>query len=161
VLSTGIIPQDNPLLAQQLKIPLNEDRFYTEAHVKLRPVDFSADGIYLCGLAHSPRFIEESILQAKATGARAATILSKEHLETIGNIAHVTSRNCTGCQLCVEVCPYDALEFDEERRVVTVNEILCQGCGACSAVCPSGVSQQNTFTKKQIISMIDACLEGG
>jgi heterodisulfide reductase subunit A len=159
VLSTGIIPQDNTALAQQLKVPLTEDAFYAEAHVKLRPIDFSADGIFLCGLAHSPRFIEESILQAKATGARAATILSKEYLETKGNIARVISRNCAGCQLCIEACPYDAITFDEEKKVVVVNEILCQGCGACSAVCPSGVSQQNTFTKRQILSMIDACLE--
>ena len=159
VLSTGIIPQDNTPLAQQLKVPLNEDLFYSEAHVKLRPIDFSADGIFLCGLAHSPRFIEESIMQAKATGARAATILSKKYLETKGNIARVISRNCAGCQLCVEMCPYDAISFDEERKIVVVNEILCQGCGACSVVCPSGTSQQNTFTKRQIVSMIDACLE--
>jgi heterodisulfide reductase subunit A-like polyferredoxin len=159
VLSTGIIPQENKTLAQLLKVPLNEDEFYSEAHVKLRPIDFSADGIFLCGLAHSPRFIEESIMQAKATGARAATILSKKYLETKGNIARVVSRNCAGCQICVEMCPYDAISFDEERKIVVVNEILCQGCGACSVVCPSGTSQQNTFTKRQIVSMIDACLE--
>jgi len=158
ILSAGIIPPDNSILTQKLKVPLNEDRFYAEAHVKLRPVDFSADGIFLCGLAHSPRFLEESIIQAKATGARAATILSKSYLETKGNIAHITSRNCSGCKLCIDVCSYDAIEFDEERRVVKVNEILCQGCGSCATICPSGVSQQNTFTKKQVISMIDACL---
>jgi heterodisulfide reductase subunit A-like polyferredoxin len=159
ILSTGIVPQDNKQLAQLLKVPLNEDEFYAEAHVKLRPIDFSADGIFLCGLAHSPRFIEESIVQAKATGARAATILSKKYLETIGNIAKVISRNCAGCQLCIEACPYDAISYDEEKKIVVVNEILCQGCGACSVVCPSGTSQQNTFTKRQIVSMIDACLE--
>jgi heterodisulfide reductase subunit A len=159
VLSAGIIPQENHHLAQLLKVPLNQDGFYAEAHVKLRPIDFSADGIFLCGLAHSPRFIDEAILQAKATGARAATILSKKYLETIGNIARVISRNCSGCQLCVEACPYDAISYDEEKKIVIVNEILCQGCGACSVVCPSGTSQQNTFTKRQIVSMIDACLE--
>jgi heterodisulfide reductase subunit A len=159
VLSAGIIPPDNSTFAQKLKIPLNEDRFYAEAHVKLRPIDFSVDGIFLCGLAHSPRFLEESILQAKATGARAATILSKPYLKTKGNIAQITSRNCAGCKLCIDVCSYDAIEFDEENKIVKVNEILCQGCGSCAAICPSGVSQQNKFTKKQVISMIDACLE--
>jgi len=159
ILSAGIVPQDNTVLAQQLKVPLNEDKFYAEAHVKLRPIDFSADGIFLCGLAHSPRFIEEAITQAKATGARAATILSKKYLETKGNIARVISRKCVGCQLCIEACPYDAITFDEDHNIVVVNEILCQGCGACSVVCPSGTSQQNTFTKRQIVSMIDTCLE--
>ena len=159
VLSTGIVPQDNMPLAQQLKVPLNQDQFYAEAHVKLRPIDFSADGIYLCGLAHSPRFIEESILQAKATAARAATILSKEYLETKGNIARIRNRNCVGCKQCIEICPYDAISFDEEKQIAVVNEILCQGCGACTTICPSGTTQQNTFTKKQLLSMIDACLE--
>jgi len=159
VLSAGVIPAENISLAQQLKVPLNQDAFFAEAHVKLRPIDFSADGIYLCGLAHSPRFIEESILQAKATAARAATILSKEYLETKGNIARIRNRNCVACKLCIEICPYDAISFDEEKQLAVVNEILCQGCGACATVCPSGTSQQNTFTKKQLLSMIDACLE--
>jgi heterodisulfide reductase subunit A len=159
ILSSGIIPPENSIFTQKLKIPLNEDKFYTEAHVKLRPVDFSADGIFLCGMAHSPRFLEESIIQAKATGARAVTILSKPYLKTKGNIAHISSRNCAGCKLCIDVCSYDAIEFDEEKKIVKVNEILCQGCGSCTAICPSGVSQQNEFTKKQVISMIDACLE--
>jgi len=154
-----MVPGKNRELAQKLKVPLNADGFYSEAHMKLRPVDFSADGIFLCGIAHSPRFLEETILQAKATGARAATILSREYLETKGNVARVSSRNCAGCQLCLQICPYDAIEFDEDRKVVKVNEILCQGCGACAAICPSGTSQQSSFTKKQIMSMIDACLK--
>jgi len=159
VLSTGIVPGDNSELAQKLKVPLNTDGFYSEAHMKLRPVDFSGDGIFLCGTAHSPRFIEEAVLQGKASASRAATILSREYLETKGNVAKVISRNCAGCQLCLQICPYDAIDFDEDKKVVIVNEILCQGCGACAAICPSGTSQQSSFTKKQIISMIDACLD--
>ncbi len=157
-LSTGIVPKDNNELAQQLKVPLNADGFYSEAHMKLRPVEFSADGIYLCGLAHSPRFMDESIAQAQGAAAKAATILSRDHLETSGNIAEVSKRKCAGCQLCVGVCPYEAIEFQEDERIVVVNEILCQGCGACSAVCPSGTAEQKSFTKKQIMSMIDECI---
>ncbi len=159
VLSTGIVPRDNSTVAQLLKVPLTSDGFFSEAHMKLRPVDFSADGLYLCGTAHSPRFIEETILQAKATAARAATILSRDELETKGNVAQITARKCAGCQLCLTICPYDAIEYDERTRTVRVNEILCQGCGACAAICPSGTSQQSSFTKKQLVAMIDACLE--
>jgi len=158
VLSTGMVPAENHDIAQKLKVPLNADGYFSEAHMKLRPVDFSGDGIFLAGTAHSPRFIEEAVLQGQATGARAATILSREFLETKGNVARVSSRNCAGCQLCLQVCPYDAIDFDEDKKVVSVNEILCQGCGACTAVCPSGTSQQSSFTKKQILSMIDASI---
>ncbi len=158
VLSTGMVPKDNSDIAQKLKVPLNQDGYFSEAHMKLRPVDFSGDGIFLAGTAHSPRFLEEAILQGKATAARAGTILSREFLETKGNIARVSSRNCAGCQLCVQICPYDAIDYDEEKKVVNVNEILCQGCGACAAICPSGTSQQTSFTKRQIMSMIDASL---
>ena len=160
VLSPAIVPREGSIeLATQLKVPLNKEGFYQEAHTKFRPVDFSTDGIYLCGLAHSPRFIEETIVQAKAASARALTILSKEHMEAKENIARVSSRNCTGCKICIEVCPYDTLTFDEEKKIAVVNDILCQGCGTCTVVCPSGVSQQNKFTKRQILSMVDACLE--
>lgn len=159
VLSCGVVPADNSSLSKLLKAPLDEDGFFSEAHVKLRPVDFAVDGVFVCGLVHSPRFVEESIVQAKAAAARAATILSKEFLETKGNIASIKNRSCSGCKLCLEVCPYDAISFDEEEGVAVVNSILCQGCGACAAVCPNGANQQNTFTKRQIISMIDACLE--
>ncbi len=160
VLSRGIVPQDNTDLSRQLKVPLNSDSFFSEAHVKLRPVDFSADGIFLCGMAHSPRFIEEAIIQAKATAARAVTILSRESLETLGNISHVNPRYCAGCRMCIDVCPYDAIDFDQEKRIAVVNEILCQGCGACATACPGGVSQQNTFTKRQVFAMIDSFMEG-
>jgi len=159
VLSCGVVPADNSALSKLLKAPLDVDGFFSEAHVKLRPVDFAVDGVFVCGLAHSPRFVEESIVQAKAAAARAATILSKEFLETKGNIASIKNRSCSGCKLCLEVCPYEAISFDEEDGIAVVNSILCQGCGACAAVCPNGANQQNTFTKRQIISMIDACLE--
>ena len=159
VLSTGMIPGDNREIAELLKIPVNEDGFFAEAHAKLRPVDFANDGIYLCGTAHSPRFIEESITQAGAVASRAARVLSKETLETSGIVVQVNPRKCTGCEVCVDICAYDAREYDPEKGYVTVNEVLCQGCGACAAACPNKATRQNKFTAKQIFSMINVLYE--
>ncbi|MBN1900724.1 FAD-dependent oxidoreductase [Candidatus Sumerlaeota bacterium] len=156
VLSTGIVPGDNEKIAQLLKVPLNSDKFFVEAHAKLRPVDFANDGVYLCGTAHSPRFVSESITQAQAAAARALTVLSRKTLKTKGIVVQVNPRKCVGCEICVGVCSYEARRFDPEKGYVTVNEILCQGCGACAAACPNGATQQNQFTSKQIFSMIDA-----
>jgi len=156
VLSPGIIPNHNQDLAQILKVPLTGDRFFLEAHVKLRPIDFAADGIFLCGLAHSPRFIEESISQANGVSHRAATILSKDHLESQGTVVYVNERWCTGCGTCVSVCPYDAREIDVTTGIAKIKEVLCQGCGACAVACPSGATQQKGFEKRQILCMVDA-----
>ncbi|MCX6999770.1 MAG: FAD-dependent oxidoreductase [Candidatus Sumerlaeota bacterium] len=156
VLSVGIIPAENEEVAKLLKVPLGADGFFAEAHAKLRPVDFASDGIFLCGTAHSPRFVDEVVTQGRAAASRAMTILSKETLETKGIIVRVNPRLCSGCELCVEVCAYSAREYDAEKGYVTVNEVLCQGCGVCSAACPSGASQQNGFSTKQILSMIDS-----
>ena len=156
VLSAGIVPAENEKIARLLKIPLNSDRFFVEAHAKLRPVDFASDGMYLCGTAHSPRFVSESVTQAKAAAARSLTILTRDTLKTKGIVVQVNPRRCVGCEACVHVCAYDAREFDAEKGYVTVNEILCQGCGACSVACPNGATQQNQFTRKQIYSMIDS-----
>ncbi|MGA1794409.1 MAG: FAD-dependent oxidoreductase [bacterium] len=156
VLSPGIIPNHNQDLAQILKVPLTGDHFFLEAHVKLRPIDFAADGIFLCGLAHSPRFIEESISQANGVSQRAATILSKDHLESQGTVVYVNERWCTGCGTCVAVCPYDAREIDVTTGIARIKEVLCQGCGACAVACPSGATQQKGFEKRQILCMVDA-----
>jgi heterodisulfide reductase subunit A-like polyferredoxin len=159
VLSTGVVPAHNEIIGQLLKVPLNQDGFFVEAHTKLRPVDFANDGIYLCGTAHSPRFTEEAITQAKAAASRAVTVLSKETLQTKGIVVTVNPRKCVDCEVCVQVCAYDARKFDEEKGYVMVNEVLCQGCGACAAACPNGATQQNGFSKQQIFSMIDTVLE--
>lgn len=159
VLSSGIQPRkDNEILSQHFKVPLNADGFFSEAHMKLRPVDFAADGLYLCGLAHGPKTIEESIAQANAAAVRAVTLLSKEGLESLGITATVDEELCKGCGLCVEVCPYGARVLDEKTKVSWVREVLCQGCGACVATCPNGASQQNGFEKEQLLTMIDAAI---
>jgi len=156
VLSTGLVPNDdNTELAKILKVPLNADGFFLEAHAKLRPLDFATDGLYLAGLAHSPKFVEESILQAQGAAVRAATLLAQERLEAPGIVAYVNERLCSGCGICTLVCPYDARRLNEEKRISEVIEVLCQGCGACCVACPNGASQQRGFEKKQVLAMIE------
>jgi heterodisulfide reductase subunit A-like polyferredoxin len=162
VLSAGIEPNaDNEQLAQVLKVPLNEDRFFLEAHVKLRPLDFAADGVYLCGMAHSPRFLEETIAQARGAAVRAASLLSKAELEATAIVASVNARLCAACGLCVEVCPYDARVLEPGAPYAEVIEVLCQGCGSCIVACPNKASQQKGFEVPQLYSMLDAVMVGG
>ncbi|MBE0415034.1 MAG: CoB--CoM heterodisulfide reductase iron-sulfur subunit A family protein [Dehalococcoidia bacterium] len=158
VLSTGIVPNDNKRLAQMLGLELSEDGFFKEAEVKFRPVDFVTNGIFLCGLAHSPRGVAESIVQAQAAAQRAACILSRERLESGRIVSEVNERRCSGCELCISVCPYNARFKDTEKGVVVVIEALCQGCGACVAICPSGAAKLRGFTDRQVFSMVDAIL---
>jgi len=157
VLSAGIEPNsDNEALAQLLKVPLDEDGFFLEAHVKLRPLDFAADGVYLCGMAHSPRFLEETIAQAQGAAVRAASLLSKEELEATPIVASVNPRLCSACGLCVEVCPYDARVLEPGAPYAEVIEVLCQGCGACVTACPNKACQQKGFEVSQLYEMLDA-----
>ncbi|AEF93696.1 Glutamate synthase (NADPH) [Desulfotomaculum nigrificans CO-1-SRB] len=158
-LATGIQPRpDTERLSQLFKVPLNADGFFLEAHMKLRPVDFAADGLYLCGLAHGPKNITETIAQANAAAVRAVTLLSKGQLESLGITAEVDTELCKGCGICVEACAYGARVLDERRGVALVREVLCQGCGACVAACPSGATQQRGFEKQQLLAMMDAAL---
>jgi heterodisulfide reductase subunit A-like polyferredoxin len=157
VLSAGIEPEPgNAALAQLLKVPLNEDGFFLEAHVKLRPVDFAADGIFLAGLAHSPRAIEETIAQARAAAVRTVALLSKPHLEATPIIASVNPKLCAACGLCVEICPYGARVLEPGMEHAEVIEVLCQGCGACVVACPNKASQQKGFEFAQVFEMLDA-----
>ncbi|MDH5449813.1 MAG: CoB--CoM heterodisulfide reductase iron-sulfur subunit A family protein [Candidatus Bathyarchaeota archaeon] len=152
VLSVATIPNpDNKRMAQMLKVPLTEDGFFLEAHVKLRPVDFATEGIFLCGLAHSPMFVEESISQACGAAGRAMTILSKETLEVEGAIASIDENLCVGCGLCVSLCPYRAIEKDE-KGTARVIDVLCKGCGTCGASCPKRAIMIRYFTDEQILA---------
>ena len=141
-----------------LKVPLTEDKFFLEAHVKLRPVDFATEGQFLCGLAHSPKSIEESISQAKAAASRAATILAKDSIISEGIVSSVDEDICSGCGICEVLCPYQAIQVNREEKVARVNEALCKGCGVCCAACPSAAAQQRGFRGDQISSMISAAL---
>jgi len=155
VLSAGIVANpDNKKLSQFLKVPLESDGFFLEAHVKLRPVDFATDGVFVCGLAHYPKDIGETIAQARAAAGRAATVLSKNTLESEGKISSVRAELCSGCGTCVAVCAYSAIEIDPVKNVAVINETLCKGCGACAASCRASAVDLNGFRNEQILSML-------
>ena len=156
-LSVASVPSaDNMELSQLLKVPLNEDNFFMEAHMKLRPVDFATDGIFMCGLAHSPKFIDESIEQAQAAASRAMTILAKEEMKAGGAVCTVNRSKCNGCGLCQEVCPYGIIEVDVKEKVAVVNEALCKGCGVCASSCRSGALDVGGVSDQQIFALVQA-----
>jgi heterodisulfide reductase subunit A len=157
VLSAGIEANtDNEAMAQRLKVPLNEDGFFLEAHVKLRPLDFAADGVYLCGIAHSPRFLDETIAQAYGSAVHAVSLLSKDELDSTSIVATVDPLLCTACGLCVDACPYGARVLEPDAPCAEVIEVLCQGCGACIVACPNKASQQKGFGIGQVYQMLEA-----
>lgn len=154
--TASVAPTGNKPLSQMLKVPLNEDGFFLEAHMKLRPVDFSTDGIFMCGTAHSPKFIDESIAQAQAAASKALAVLTRTSIEGQAAVAEVNEELCSGCRVCEMACPYDAVKKDEEKRVSVVNQALCKGCGTCVAACPSGAMKGKHFTMDQILAEIRA-----
>ncbi len=163
VLAPAVVPhEDAEEIAKMLKVPLTKEKFFLEAHLKLRPVDFSVDGIFLAGMAHSPKSMDETITQAEATAARAATIISKSEYMPEAIIASADEEICAGCGVCVSICSYDAprIVTIRGRKISRFNEALCKGCGACAAACPSGAVQQLGFRPRQISDMISAVLEG-
>ena len=155
-LAAAAVPAaENRTLSRLLKVPLNEDGFFMEAHMKLRPVDFATDGIFMCGTAHSPKFIDESIAQAQAAVSRALTILTQEELKAGGTVCRVTARRCSGCGLCEQVCPYRAVTLGE-GGVAVVNQALCKGCGVCVSSCRSGALDLGGMSDMQTWSVIQA-----
>ncbi len=159
-LSTGMeFGEDNERLSKIFKVPLDADKFMLEAHMKLRPLDFSTEGMYLCGTAHAPKNIRETIIQGNAAAMRAATLLSKEKLENVPIVAKVNTRKCGGCGSCVKACGYNARVIDARDKVARVSEVLCQGCGACVAACPNGATQQRYFEKSQVLASLWAVIK--
>jgi heterodisulfide reductase subunit A-like polyferredoxin len=161
VLSTGIDPNDNNLLANVLQVELDEDGFFKEAEVKFRPVDFLVEGLFVCGLAHSPMFLEETIVQAQAAAQRVWTLLSKSEIEASRLVSYVNERRCSLCELCIAACPYQARIKDEEERKIVVREALCQGCGACAMACPNNAAKMRGSREDQMLSMVDTLLSAG
>jgi heterodisulfide reductase subunit A len=137
-----------------LKVPLNANGFYVEAHMKLRPVDFATEGLFLCGMAHSPKMTDENISQAKAAAARAATILSKTHLEVGAQISTVDQNKCISCMTCIKACPYGApaLNYDHKAEI---EKAKCMGCGICASECPARAFHLNHFRSVHFMYMID------
>jgi heterodisulfide reductase subunit A len=149
---------DNKALAQMLKVPLEENGFFLEAHVKLRPMDFATDGVYICGSAKWPVDISESITQGYAAASRASTILSHNDLEVEGATSFLPDYNrslCSGCEICTTVCPYKAINKDENDEIV-ITQVLCKGCGVCGATCPNHAIVIKHFTDEQIMAEIEA-----
>lgn len=150
-LSTAVVPSEaNKQLSNILKVPLSKEGFFLEAHVKLRPVDFASDGIFLCGLAHYPKFLEESVTQAKAAAARAATILSQKELRVGGVAARVDQEKCVACLTCVRACPYEAPHIISEG-VAEIELAKCRGCGICVSECPAKAIDLLNYRDRQII----------
>ncbi|HNX25191.1 MAG TPA: FAD-dependent oxidoreductase [Spirochaetota bacterium] len=160
VLSTGIdAPAGNRKMSDMLKLQLNGDGFFLEAHVKLRPVDFATEGIYLCGLAHSPKMIDENISQARAAASRAATVLSKTSLEVGAVVSEVNQDKCISCMTCVHACPYGA-PFANADGKGEIAAAKCMGCGICASECPARAIQLNHFETEQFSVMLENLLEG-
>ena len=145
-------------LSRLFKVPLNPDGFFQEAHVKLRPVDFAADGVFLCGMAHYPKHLTETITQAYGAAGRAINVLSKDSVTATGAICDVNENNCVACGACISCCAYDAIDFYETARgrKARVNPILCKGDGLCNAKCPTGAIYLKHFTDAEIFRQIDA-----
>ena len=152
-------------LKNMLKIPADAGGFFMEAHAKIRPLDFATDGIYLCGAAHYPKNLVDSIAQAEGAASRAAIPIMQETMNGEGAVSEVDEDLCSGCRTCESICPYSAIEIkprpdDKERFVAVLNKALCKGCGACAGACPSGAIDQKGFKNKQIDVMLNALLEG-
>lgn len=159
-LATAIEATEQRELAQHFKVPLDGDGWFLEAHQKLRPVEFAADGVFLCGLAHYPKPVEESIAQAQAAASKALVVLSQDRIKLSGVVSSIDPRRCTGCGACVQACPYQAIQMDSEQQVAVVNPALCKGCGACAAACPSQVPILAGFTHREIYAQINSALAG-
>jgi heterodisulfide reductase subunit A-like polyferredoxin len=158
-LSAGLVAEDTEELSQILKLARNEEGHFLEAHVKLRPVDMGTEGVFVCGTAHSPMLISESIAQALAASSRAVTFLSQEYLTLSAVTARVDADKCAACLICVRACPFEVPRINEEG-VSEIDEALCQGCGVCASECPAKAIELNWYEDVQIESEIDALLEG-
>jgi heterodisulfide reductase subunit A len=165
VLSVGVEPEGAGL-AERLGLAVDEDGFVEAEHAKMKPLDVrrgevgkaAAGGVYVAGLAHSPRFVEEAVAQGQGAAMRAAAYLTREREGERATSVWVNERLCSFCGLCVAACPYEARVMNYETRVADVDYALCEGCGVCAMVCPNKATLQKTFEHKQVMAVIDAAL---
>jgi heterodisulfide reductase subunit A-like polyferredoxin len=164
VLSMPVIPDpDTKELATLFKVPLDADGFLLEAHVKLRPVDFATDGVFMAGMAHYPKLLDESIIQAQAAAARAARVLSRKTMTAGGRVAVVEPSLCTGCLTCVRICPFRVPQVKPNLPgagnilgAAHIEAAVCQGCGLCVAECPARAIQLRHYTDAQMAAQVSA-----
>jgi len=160
-LSAGVVAEDTEELSRIMKLNRNPEGFFIEAHVKLRPVDMPGDGIFLCGTAHGPKLISESIAQAQAAASRATTFLAKSEIKLSAITAKVDTEHCVKCLTCVRSCPFEVPVFNSDEGVIEIDEALCHGCGICAGVCPREAIGLSFYEDEQIICKIDALLASG
>ncbi|MEW5912816.1 MAG: FAD-dependent oxidoreductase [Thermodesulfobacteriota bacterium] len=158
-LASAIVSHRSEELAQMFKVPLDADGWFLEAHVKLRPVDFATDGVFMAGLAHYPKPLEEAVAQAQAAVSRTVTVLSRQEMYLPGTVAFIDQNKCVGCGVCWEICPFKAITQDNKGLAV-VNEALCKGCGTCVASCRSGAPNLRGFSNQDVMAQITAMLQG-
>ena len=165
VLSTGIRPQlDAQELGTKLKVPVDKNGYFLEAHMKLRPVDFATEGVFLCGLAHAPKLAAETIAQASAAAARAGTLLARREVVIDSIAAVVDPAKCRACSMCINLCPYAAPSFVEGptgTKTSWINPALCKGCGVCVSSCPDHAISAPFFTDLQLCAQLEVLSGGG
>jgi heterodisulfide reductase subunit A len=169
LLSTPLVPKPNEELSKLFKVPRGADKFFLEAHVKLRPIDFATDGVYLAGTAHYPKFIHESIYQASGAAVRVMSLIASGFILSEGAISEVDEEMCRGCGRCEEICPYKAIELHEkeielETRTIKsvkahVNPGVCKGCGLCVVTCPVSAIHISHFQNETIEAQVDSILK--
>jgi len=158
VLAAPMVPRaDRQELSELLRVPLNADGFFLEAHMKLRPVDFASEGLFLCGTAQGPKFVTETIAQANAVASRAASILSKKHMPVGGQTAWVDPEKCISCMTCVHVCPYAVPRVGKDNKA-EIRSVVCMGCGSCAAECPAHAIALRHYVDAQILAAMDGLL---
>ncbi len=158
-LSAGMTAEDTGELSGIMKLNRNPEGFFIEAHVKLRPVDMPSEGVFLCGTAHGPKLISETIAQSQAAASRATTFLAKDEIKLSAITAKVDTDHCVKCLTCVRSCPFGVPVFNTETKVIEINEAICHGCGVCAGVCPRQAIQLSFYEDDQIACKIDALME--